>query len=113
MSLDRRLCKLETQLQASQLSWISDVEAASARVAARVRLKIGELLEAAWHPAVKSARDILHGDTPAQAAADLETLQRWGRQHPEVLAPDDGWGARITARVEEMVQRMQAGKGVT
>ncbi len=55
MNLKRRVGKLEAQLQASQPSFDLDVESARTRVAARVRLKIGEALDAAWHPAVKSA----------------------------------------------------------
>jgi hypothetical protein len=104
----QRLKRLETQMQASRPSWSSDIEAARTRAAARARLKIGEALHVAWHPAVESARDLLIGDTPAQASADLEILQRWGRQYPAALYPADGTRARIMARMEEMAQRMQA-----
>ncbi len=105
--------RLEAQIQASQPAFSSDVEAARARAAARVRLNIGEVLDAAWHPAVKSAHALLIGDTPAQAAADLEVLQRWGTKHPEVLAPDDGTLTRIMQRLEEMARRLhQTEKGV-
>lgn len=90
-----------------------DLEAARTRAAARVRLHIGEAPDAAWHPAVKSAHAFLIGDTPAQAAADLDTLRRWYASHPEALDPDDGTLMRITARLAEMAQRMPAGKGVT
>jgi hypothetical protein len=111
MSLERRVCKLEAQLQPTPLAWSADVEACRARAAARIRLHIGERLNVPWHPAVVSARELLVGDTPEQQQADLETLQRWGREHPERLTPDDGWAARFTAKLDEMAQRMQAGKG--
>jgi hypothetical protein len=81
MNLERRVCKLEAQIHASQPSWTSDVESARTRAAAWVRLEIGEALDAVGHPAVLSARTLLIGDTPAQAAANLETLTRWRATH--------------------------------
>jgi hypothetical protein len=101
MNLKRRVGKLEAQLQASQPSFDLDVESARTRVAARLRLKIGEVLDAAWHPAVVSARMLLMGDTPDQAAADMATLQRWGNMHPEALTPDDGTLTRIIQKLEQ------------
>ena len=112
MSLDARLKRLEAQLQPKPLAWSADVEACRARAAARIRLHIGERLNIPWHPAVVSARELLQGDTPAQKQADLETLQRWGREHPELLAPDDGWRERFIAKLDEMAQRLEAGNGV-
>ena len=112
MSLECRLRKLEAQLQASQSSYSSDVEAARMRAAARIRLKIGEALDAAGHPAVISARTFLIRDTPAQAAADLETLTRWHACHPVTLDPDEDRLTRIMQKLEEMARRLQAAKGV-
>jgi hypothetical protein len=108
MSLESRLHKLEAQLQPKPLAWSADVEACRARAAARVRLHIGERLGIQDHPAVVSARELLKGYTPEQAATDLEILQRWGREHPELLAPDNGWRERFTAKLEEMAQRIEA-----
>jgi hypothetical protein len=101
MNLKRRVDKLEALLQASQPSFDLDVESARTRVAARLRLKIDEVLDAAWHPAVVSARMLLMGDTPDQAAADMDTLQRWGNMHPEALTPDDGTLTRIIQKLEQ------------
>ena len=106
--LRRRLERLEAQIRTSRCAWTSDVESARTRAVARLRLHIGELMGAEHHTAVQSARALLIGDTPEQAAADLKTLQRWGRAHPELLTPHDGWAARITARLEEMAQRPEA-----
>jgi hypothetical protein len=71
-------------------------------------LHIGERLKIPNHPAVVSARELLMGDTPERQQADLDTLQRWGREHPELLAPDDGWRERISAKLDEMSQRIEA-----
>jgi hypothetical protein len=100
-SIEGRLHKLETQHQARQPCWSMDVESARTRAAARVRLQIGEMCDAAWYPAVVSARMLLMGDTPDQAAADMDTLQRWGNMHPEALTPDDGTLTRIIQRLEQ------------
>jgi hypothetical protein len=104
-SLEGRLHKLETQLQARQPCWSPDVKSARTRAAARVRLKIGEMRDAAWHPAVQSAREILSGDTLAQAAADLDTLRHWSASHPEAFDPDEDGCTRIMQKLEEMAQR--------
>jgi hypothetical protein len=57
---------------------------------------------------VVSAQALLVDNTPAQAAADLETLRRWAVAHPEILNPDEDRCARITAKLKEMAQRMEA-----
>ena len=103
-----RLHKLETQLQARQLCWSMDVESARTRTAARVRLKIGEALGAAWQPAVISARTLMVGDTPHRRLPIERSCGRWGRDYSETLAPDDGTLTRISARLEEMAQRLLA-----
>jgi hypothetical protein len=107
-NLDARLKRLEAQLQPKPLAWSADVEACRTRAAARIRLHIGERLDIPWHPAVMSARELLIGDTPAQQQADLDTLQRWGREHPELLVPDDGSRERFSAKLDEMAQRIEA-----
>jgi hypothetical protein len=107
-SIDARLARLEAQLQPTPRAWSADVEACRARAVARVRLHIGERLNIPNHPAVVSARELLTGYTSEQAATDLEILQRWGREHPERLAPDDGWHERFTAKLDEMAQRLEA-----
>ena len=52
------------------------------------------------------------GDTPAYEATDREVLRRWGKEYSETLAPDDGTLTHISARLEEMAQRLLACKGV-
>jgi predicted nucleic acid-binding protein len=84
------------------------MDAASKRVAARVRLRIGEAIDAPWHPSVVSTRELLIGDTPEQHAADLEVLQRWKAAHPDAFPPDEGAGARIMQKLEEMARRQEA-----
>jgi len=107
MSLSRRLCRLEAEMQARQPAWSADIEAVRARVVARIKVHIGAALQAEWHPAVKAAHEILSRDTPAQVAADRDTLQRWGRAHPDLLTPDAGGRARFIRKLEEMAQRME------
>jgi hypothetical protein len=116
-SLETRIARLEAEAgrasdytTAVQAAW--DVEAAKTRVAARVRLKIGEACEAGGHPAVIWARTFLVGDTPAQAEADLATLQHWAASHPDAFDPDEDGRTRIMQKLEEMAQRWQAHKGV-
>jgi hypothetical protein len=105
----RRVEQLESQIQGR---WPADVEAAKARALARVRLKISVALDAVGHPACKADVALLADDTPEQAAADREILQRWARQYPATLYPDDdGARDRIAAKLEEMARRMQAGRG--
>jgi hypothetical protein len=103
----RRLEQLEARIRGV---WPAEVEAAKARALARVRLKISVALDAAGHPACKADVALLADDTPEQAVADTKILQRWARQHPATLYPDDGARAHITAKLEEMAQRMQARK---
>ena len=109
--LEGRLHKLETQRQAIEPAWSADIEAVRTRVVARIKVHIGETLEAEWHPAVKAAREILVGDTPAQTAADRDIFVRWRRAHQALLDPDEDGRARFMRKLEEMAQRMQAGKG--
>jgi hypothetical protein len=108
MSLERRVDKLEAQRQLTPLAWSADVDACRARAGARVRLYVGERLQIPEHPSVVSARALLMGDTPERQQADLDTLQRWGREHPELLASDDGCRERISAKLEEMSRRLEA-----
>jgi hypothetical protein len=106
----RRLEKLESLMQSSQSRWSPEVEAVRARVVARLRLSIGERLGLLNHPAIQSAHALLRGDSPAQKQADLETLRRRGQAHPERLPPDDGRGARLMQRLDEMAARMEANR---
>jgi hypothetical protein len=103
----RRLERLEASMQGV---WPADVEHAKQRSLARLKVRIGEACGISEHPVVQSARTLLMGDTPEQAEADTAILQRWARQHPATLYPDDDARARITAKLEEMAQRMQARK---
>jgi hypothetical protein len=104
----RRLEQLEARMRGV---WPAEVEAAKARALARVRVKISVALGAADHPAFQADAALLTDDTPEQAAADTELLQRWARQHPSTMYPDaDGARPRITAKLEEMARRMQSGK---
>jgi hypothetical protein len=104
----RRLEQLEARIRGV---WSADVEAAKVRVLARVRLKIAEVTRPLGYPDIEDARALLAGDTLEQASADVEILQRWAQQHPETLYLEGGARARITAKLEEMAQRMRAGKG--
>jgi hypothetical protein len=103
----RRLERLEARMQGV---WPAEVQAAKARALARVRLKIAVALDAVGDPAFKADAELLAGDTPEQAAADVTVLRCWTRQHPETLYPADGVRGRITAKLEEMTQRLQVGK---
>jgi hypothetical protein len=103
---ERRLQRLEQSLP----RWPSEIEQAKQRCLARLHIRIGEACSIREHPLVVKAQTELMDDTPAQAEHDRETLRRWARQHPATLYPDDGAWARITAKLEEMAQRIQAGK---
>jgi hypothetical protein len=103
----RRVEQLESQIQGR---WPAKVEAAKARALARVRLKIAAALGVVDDPALTADHARLANDSPEQGAADREVLQRWAREHPATLYPDDGARARIAAKLEEMSQRMQARK---
>jgi hypothetical protein len=112
-SIDARLARLEVQAERSdsytaavQGAW--EMEAARSRVTARVRLRIGEAIDAPWHPSVVLARTMLAGDTPEQHAADLEVLQRWNAAHPDAFPPDEGACDRIMAKLDEMARRREA-----
>jgi hypothetical protein len=105
--LSRRLERLETQLQGV---WPADIEHAKQRSLARLKVRIGEACGTSEHPGVQSARTLLMGDTPEQAEADTAILQRWAREHPATLYPDDGARARIEAKLEEMARRPQSRK---
>jgi hypothetical protein len=104
----RRLEHLEARMQGV---WPADVQAAKLRALARVRLKIAQVTRPVGHPDIEDARVLLAEDTPEQAAADLKVLRCWARQYPMTLYRADGARARITAKLEEMHQRLQAGKG--
>jgi hypothetical protein len=105
---EQRLARLEARIRGV---WPAYVEAAKVRALARVRLRISAALGLEGDPAFKADAVSLADDTPEQAEADTAFLQRWARQHPATLYPDDGARARITAKLEEMAQRMQARKG--
>jgi hypothetical protein len=58
-------------------------------------------------PTETADRDLLLEDTPAQAAADLEMLERWDRTHPQALTPEGGARDRIAAKLEAMARWME------
>jgi hypothetical protein len=103
----RRLERLEARTRGV---WPAEVEAAKARALARVRLKISVALDRVDDPAFKAYHAFLADDTPEQAAADTELLQRWARRHPATLYPDDGVRERIEAKLEELARRLQSGE---
>jgi hypothetical protein len=103
----RRLARLEAQMRGV---WPAAVEAAKARALARVRLKIAAALDAVGDARFKADAALLADDTPEQAAADTELLQRWAHQYPATLYSDSGARERIAAKLEEMAHRMQARK---
>lgn len=103
-SFDRRVCKLEAEIQARQPAWSADIEAVRARVVARIKVYIGETLAMGWHPAAKAAHEILCGDTPG----GYPGAARCRPGHPAALTPDDGTWARIMAKLDEMAQRQEA-----
>ena len=103
----RRLEQLETQIRGV---WPAEVEAAKQRSLARLHVRISEACGTLDHPVVVAAQAQLVGDTAEQAAADRTLLQRWARQHPVTLYPDDTARARIAAKLETMARQMQSGK---
>jgi hypothetical protein len=80
MRFDARLRRLEAQRQAKAPAYTAAVEVTwvRARVGARTRRRIAETLGvgAREHPADPADRELLAGDTPAQAEADLDLLAR-------------------------------------
>ena len=70
--LESRLHKLEAQRQAKAPAYTAAVEVAwaGARVGARTRQRIAEALGVGTYPTDPADRELLVGDTPAQAAAD-------------------------------------------
>jgi hypothetical protein len=108
--LENRLHKLEAQLQAKEppYTWAVEVVWTRARVAARVRRRIGEMRGAGEHAADEDARTLLTGDTPEQAAADLKMLERWDRAHPQAITPEPSVRERISAKLETMARRLEA-----
>jgi hypothetical protein len=100
-----RLALLEARMQGV---WPADVEAAKRRVLARVRLKISLALGVVDDPAFAVDHALLTDDSAEQAAADREILQRWARQHPATLYPEDGARERITAKLEAMGRGLEA-----
>jgi hypothetical protein len=107
--LESRLHQLEAQLQAAEPTYTAAVEVAwaQARVGARTRRRIAEALGAGACPADPADRELLAGDSPAQAAADLELLERWARAHPELARGTEGARERIAARLEQQAQRLE------
>jgi hypothetical protein len=103
----RRLEQLE---QCIRGVWPVGVETAKARALARVRLKIATALDAVGDARFKADAALLADDTPAQAAADTELLQRWAHEYPATLYPDSGARERIAATLEEMARRMRSGE---
>jgi hypothetical protein len=93
----RRLERLEARTQGV---WPAEVQAAKARALARLRLKISVALD--------RVGDLTFKADAALLAADTEILQRWARQHPATLYPDDGVRERIAAKLEEIARRMEA-----
>src|SRR5919108_5782793 len=80
--LQRRLERLESMsAQHNAPPWPA-VDAALTRQTARVRLVLCERLETEDdHYAIVAARETLGEDTPEQAAADLDVINRWHRVH--------------------------------
>ena len=79
-SFDRRVCKLEAEIQARQPAWSADIEAVRARVVARIKVYIGETLAMGWHPAAKAA----HENPCVPGIPRSSTLPTWtpGSAHP-------------------------------
>jgi hypothetical protein len=109
MSLDARLKRLERAVPWP--SWPSDIEQAKQRCLARLKVRIGDACGIPEHPTVRQAQAMLIDDTPDQAKQDRETLQRYAQQHPELMRHAEGARARITATLEQMVQRLEASHG--
>jgi hypothetical protein len=104
----RRLEQLETQIRGV---WPAEVEAAKQRSLARLKVRIGEACGTSEHPVVAAAQAQLVGDTSEQAEADRALLQRWAREHPTTLYPDDSAAReRMAAKLEEMARRLHTGK---
>jgi chromosomal replication initiation ATPase DnaA len=101
--LRKRLDRLEVSIQGR---WPAQVEAAKARVLARVRHKLCLALHAGDDPAFHAAASRLADDTPEQAAADEEMLRHWARQHQATLYPAEGARARLTAALDTMARRL-------
>jgi hypothetical protein len=108
--LESRLHRLEAQLQAKEPAYTAAVEVAwaRARVGARTRRRIAEALGASEHPADQADRELLIGDTPQQAAADLDLLERWDRAHPALARGTAGTRDRMAARLEQQARRLEA-----
>jgi hypothetical protein len=105
---ERRVEQLELQIQGR---WPAEVEAAKQRSLARLHVRISEACGTLDHPVVVAAQAQLVGDTPEQAEADRALLQRWAREYPTTLYPDDSSARdRMAANLEEMTRRLHAGK---
>jgi hypothetical protein len=108
-SRERRVRKLEVEMREPPGDWPAAVEAAKQYTLARAWRTLGLALDAADHPRVQWAMTLLQDDTPEQAALDLDTLQRWGKAHPDTLYPvAEGVRARFKRTLEEMARRLEA-----
>jgi hypothetical protein len=103
----RRLEQLETQIRGV---WPAEVEAAKQHSLARLKVRIGEACGTSEHPVAVAAQAQLIGDTPEQATADRELLQRWAHRYPATLYAEDGSRDRIAAKLEAMARRRNIGK---
>jgi hypothetical protein len=105
----QRLRRLEAATRLQPGEWPADVETAKQRALARLWCRLGTALDAADHPRVRWARTLLQDDSPEQAAADRDTLQRWDAAHPETHYPEiQDIRARFTRKLDEIRQRLEA-----
>ena len=112
-NFERRLTRLEAALrpEATQPPW-GELYQARQRQVARVRLKLGRLLQMDdRHPAVVETMALLVDDDPACQAADEELIARWDRaQGREGRAEATGAGRqRILHRLDLMARRQKEG----
>jgi hypothetical protein len=107
-SLERRLAALERQHDRSEdpQAW-ADVQAASQRCTARVRLKVCRLLNVeATDPRVIEAAALLVDETPERMAQDEETITHWRRQQG---IPWDAGAVRrrMAERIDTITRRVR------
>jgi alkanesulfonate monooxygenase SsuD/methylene tetrahydromethanopterin reductase-like flavin-dependent oxidoreductase (luciferase family) len=106
MSLERRIERLERAVPWPP--WPSHIEEAKQRCLARLKVRIGDACGTPEHPTVLAAQVFLVDDTPEQADQDRKALHRWAQQHPELMRHAEGARDRISTKVEQMVQRLEA-----
>ena len=111
--LARRLARLEAhqRREEARLPW-AEVHAARARQQARLRLKLGRLLQMDdRHPWVMEAMARLVGDDPARVAQDAELVAGWSRQQGREGSAEAPGAARqrLAQRLDSMGRRQDAG----